>query len=205
LKILIENLSWRYNIQADHIFDEINATLLQAIVPEQECFNDQCVEDILINELENFINNRTNKLDMSTHQVFNHRKEKSTTQDPFPMHYTQSKSHSGIIDCRPMDTMMVDQHGVDNSASESLISNFTWNLSHEGSSFASENKIYDSYENEGEYNYLERMLQFEVVGTRISLNNEIYSLSEDLPAEFSETELECLVASLDRVSDGAEG
>ena len=71
------------SIQADHFFDEINATLLRVTVPEQECFNDQLVEDILTNRIEEFINRYDTQLHCLLLKVFDNHDDESTNDDPF--------------------------------------------------------------------------------------------------------------------------
>jgi hypothetical protein len=193
--MLTDNTFGGYNLQTERVFDEIHATLLSAILPEQECFNDQCVEDVLMDELEKFINSHMTKLDYSVLRLDDDYKQDSTRMDSYAQSYIKSRSMSKIIECSSRKRVILDQDDMAHLVSESVAQNVSRKRSHIDDLFEMCNSL------EKDYRLLELPLHFESVSIKLSSNNQLLSVPEDLPQDYSEIELECLVASLDNAND----
>jgi hypothetical protein len=197
LDILTNSLSWECNLQTEHIFNEINAALLRAIIPEGECFNDQCVEDILIDKLEEFINSRI--LNRPILQEFDDHEKELTRSNSLFQSYTKSMFITNINKCNSKNGKMTDQEKAVRFASESALYNFTRTPSHKGCSLELENEVCDPFDKD--FALLMKLPHINLESTVLTLNDEMLSVEEDLPKDFTETEFECLVASLDHVTN----
>jgi hypothetical protein len=207
-KILTDGQSSKGNLPMEDILDQINAILLRVIVPEQECINDQCMEDILMDEVEKLIKNHTTKVDSSILEGIDDRGEESTRLDDIETSQTQSIPKSKMIDGIPKanGTMKQQDEPVTQAAvpASCKCNVVTWKPRHKGYSFELENEACISSDNDAKHNNLERKLEFKVNIVNATMNDELFTLSGDLPMDFSEHDFEYLVASLDNISEDDE-
>jgi hypothetical protein len=199
LKILTNNLSCECSIQTEHIFNEINDVLLRATIPKGECFNDQSVQDILMNDVEEFIHSRIIELDCSLRQVFVDHEEESTRVNSLFTSDAKSTFEPHINKCISKNGKMIDQEKAVHLASESSLHNVTRKPNHNGCSLELENEICDPFDKA--FRILERRPHVNIESTILTLNDEMLCVAEDLPKDFTETEFDCLVASLDHVTN----
>ena len=94
---------------------------------------------------------------------------------------------------------MIDQDEEAHLASKSPIHNAANSSNHLGYSFALQKDEYGACEIDD--CFVERLFQLPFESITRSSTDDILMLDEGLPPNFSETDIECLVASLDDVVD----